>query len=266
MKKQKKSREAEKREIKKLFLWVVITALITVLLGISVLVYFFVPRDKDVYILTIPRLVGLSELDLVSYDRVEIEREWIYSNEVERGEIISQAPYAGAKRKLRGGEKCTVTVYISLGERTQEIPDLLGVDQLSAAAALRSIGAKVKSVAIYGDGEDGVVLKTLPECGSRVREGESVTLFVSRRRQDKPVDIPDFLGMERQEAIRLALSLGLFIGDIEENGTGERISAQSIPEGSRVTVGSYISFKTGEGEAIERPWPPVFTDYRKEDY
>ena len=266
MKKQKKSREAEKREIKRLFLWVVITALIAVLLGISVLFYFFVPRDKDVYILTVPRLVGLKELDLGSFNRVEIEREWIYSDDAERGTIVSQTPYSGAKRKLRDGDSCPIVVYISLGEKTEEIPDLVGVDQLSAAAALRSIGATVKSVAIYGDGADGVVLRTLPESGSRIRDGESVTLFVSRKRINMPVSVPDFIGMERQDAVRLALSLGLFIGDIEENGMSERISAQSVPCGSRVVVGSYISFKTGEESVTECPWPPVYTDYRKEDY
>lgn len=260
-----KTVEQQKRETKRLFLCVVIMALICATLGISVLVYYFAPRDHDTYILTVSSFVGMDESKITAYDGLQIKREWVYSDEVARGRVISQSPYANARRKLRRGNDCDVTLYISLGQRTEKIPRLEGVDGLSAAAALRSIGARVRSVAIYGDGEDGVVLGTSPRYDVEITEGQVVTIFVSRRRVKEPVCVPSFIGMDKSEAVRFALSQGLYIGYIEELGEGECVTEQSIPEGATVKHGSYISFKTGVEVTAERAWPPFAEQKTKED-
>ena len=258
MKNEKKTDKiAEKRQLKRLFLWAVVLAIFCALLAISVLLYFFAPRDYDTYILEVPSFIGLDEGSIGECDRIEINREWIYSDEAQKGIVVSQVPYSGAKRKVKSGKACAVTVYISLGEKSERIPNLLGVDQTMAAASLRSIGARVRSVAIYGDGEDGIVLGTSPKENCEIREGDTVTLFVSRRRVASPITVPSFIGMEQSEAVKIALSLGLFIEDVERIGDGSCISAQSIPEGALVRYGSYISFKTGEVGMTERDWPPV---------
>ena len=254
MKKHGKNNEyIEKKQIKKLFIWALIAAMACMLTGMSALAYLFVPRDGDAIIITVPSFVGVSEENIGLHSGLEIKREWVYSDDVQRGVVVSQEPYAYARRKQRAGEACEVTVYISLGERSEEIPDLSGVEYLSAAAALRSIGARVRSVSVYGDGDDGTVIGTSPSFGEKICDGQTVTVFVNRRRVDEPVSIPDFCGMDASDAVRLALSLGLFVSDGELDG---EIVAQSIPARSKVKKGSYISFKT---EAVrEREWPPVF--------
>ena len=111
----------------------------------------------------------------------------------------------------------------------------------------------MRSVSVYGDDDDGTVIGTSPSFGEKICEGQTVTVFVNRRRVDAPVYVPDFCGMDASAAVRLALSLGLFVSDGEHDGT---VVLQSIPVGSSVKKGSYISFKT---EAVrEREWPPVF--------
>lgn len=248
----KKSRDVQRRQMKRLFLWAVIMALVCASIGISVLVWFFVPRDRDSYVVNVPSFIGIEEDKIVDSRKIDIKREWVYSCEAERGIVISQAPYAHAKRKLRDGERCRVTIYVSLGEKTEKIPDLCGTDYLSAAAALRSIGARVRSVSVYSDGEDGIVIGTSPDASQSIREGETVTLFVIRKRVDEPICVPDFCGMEASRAARLALSIGLHVSNDDFCG---RVSQQSIPAGAKVKQGSYISFKT---EAIrDRKWPPV---------
>ena len=189
-----------KGQLKRLFLWVIITALICAILAVATLMYYFAPRDTDTYITTVPAFVGLLESEVNADGDIDIRREWIYSDSVQYGEVISQSPYAGARRKVREGGVCQVTVYISLGQRTEEIPDLCGVDQLSAAAALRSLGARIRSVAVYGDGEDGAVLSTSPSVGCRIKAGDTVTIFVSRKRVTAPVSVPSFIGMSLVDA------------------------------------------------------------------
>ena len=248
----KKSSDAQRRQMKRLFLWTAIMALVCAFIGIAVLVRFFAPRDRDSCVFEVPSFIGAEEDKIEVSRKIDIRREWVYSREAERGIVISQTPYAHARRKLRGGERCDVTIYISLGEKTEKIPDLYGTDYLSAAAALRSIGARVRSVSIYSDGEDGIVIGTSPEASQSIREGETVTLFVVRKKVDEPICVPDFCGMEASRAAELALSLGMFV--LNDDFCG-RVSEQSIPAGARVRQGSYISFKTEE--IRDRQWPPV---------
>ena len=251
----KRVKKEKKKDIglRKLGLAALLSVVFCGLFGFGVLYYYFAPRDNGLTVFEVPSLVGLDEGKIDRVDGVEIKREWVYSNEVKRGVVISQTPYANARRKIAEGEKCPVTIYISLGERTERIPELRGIDSLSAAAALRSIGARVRTVAIYGEGENGVVIGTSPEFDSEIREGDTVTLYVSRRRVKQPVVVPDFCGAEFSEAVRLALSLGLFVSECEGDGI---VISQSIPEGARVMADSYISFET-DGSAREREWPPL---------
>ena len=242
----------EKTQVKRLFIGAIISAVICAVSGLAVLVWFFAPRNNGILVLTVPSLVGCDEDEIGTFDGIEIRREWVYSDDVERGRVISQNPYAYAKRKMRAGDSCRVTVYISLGEKTEQIPDLCGVEYISAAAALRSIGARVKSITIYGDGEDGTVFETSPKAGESIRAGETVTIFVNRQRVEEPVLVPSFIGMKISDAVRLALSIGLYVEDAESEG---RVVGQSIPNGATVAHGSYIEFKAEPPR--KRVWPPA---------
>ena len=239
--------------LKRLGIAALLSVIFCGLLGVGVLYYYFAPKSNGLIVFEVPRFVGLDESEIGIVEDVEIKREWIYSDEAVRGVVISQTPHASARRKIAKGEKCPVTIYISLGERTEKIPELRGIDSLSAAAALRSIGAKVRTVAIYGDGEDGTVIGTSPASNSEIHEGDTVTLYVSRQRVSEPVTVPNFCGKNFDEAVKLALSLGLFIGECEGEG---KVISQSIPEGARVLADSYIRFET-DGIVREREWPPV---------
>ena len=266
MKKDKKTnRTKEKQSIKRLYLLTAMSGIVCALLAVLTFVFFFVPRDKDTYILTVPKLVGLAESDIGRYQDIEVTREWIYSDDGKRGEVISQEPYGGARRKLKRGETYKVTVFISLGEKTEKIPDLCGVGEMSAAAALRMIGARVRSVPIYNNGDDGKVLYTSPRAETEIKQGETVTMFVSRQRTDTPVTVPNFCGMTLSEAYRIALAIGLGVNEYDTNEIEKTVVAQSIPEGARVKNGSCIEFKTEILEEETSPWPPIISENNKSE-
>ncbi len=247
----------QRQSFKCLFFLTALSGMLCALLAVSVFVFFFVPRDKDMYILTVPKLVGLDGGNIASYPDIDIEREWIYSSDTEKGRVISQEPYAGAQRKLKNGEKYKVTVFISLGEQTEMIPDLSGVGEMNAAAVLRTMGACVKIMPIYGDGADGCVLYTLPSADTEIKRGDTVTVFVSRQRAEEPVTVPELCGIRLSEAYRRALSIGLFVSSEDGEALDSIVVAQSIASGARVKKGSYISFKTEKEEINERQWPPI---------
>ena len=260
--KNQRTEKEEKRLTRRLFLWMVISGLVCAGLLVGVLMYFFVPRDSDTYILTIPSLVGEDESKIKSYPDISLTREWIYSSAIPRGRIISQSPYGGARRKLKEGDKYEVKIFVSLGEQTARVPDLSGVGVNSAAEALRVLHVNVRSVAIYGDGEDGKVLYTSPAANSEVKAGDTVTIFVARQRPIGSVTIPDLRGYTLAEAYRMALVSGLYITESERSASLDAIvQGQSIPAGSKVKRGSYICFITDEAtKGKEREWPPILGD------
>ena len=255
----KRTEGEEKRYTRRLLLWAMGTGLLCAGLLVGVLFYFFAPRDNGVYILTVPSFVGKDESDVGRYSDLDIEREWIYSSSTPKGRVISQTPYGGARRKLREGEKYEVKIFVSLGDKTEKVPDLSGVSANSAAAALRALHAKVLSVAIYGEGEDGRVLYTSPPADSEIKAGDTVTMFVSRRRTEGSVEVPDLCGLELAEAYRRSFALGLLVAQSDTANLSAIVVRQSIPAGSRVRRGSYISFMIEEEEK-EREWPPIRED------
>lgn len=237
---------------KKLFFFALLSLFIPILLGVGTLAFYFAPMERGTRVVEIPSYIGMNEDDLCDSDGIRLKREWIYSSNEEKGRVISQSPSADSRRKYREGETREVTVYIGLGEKLQRIPSLEGVDEISAARALREIGARVRSVAIYGDSDDGRVIGTSPTVGQKIKNGDTVTIYVARKRVNDTVTVPDFVGMRASDAAHLALSRGLLLdGDSDTDG---EIIMQSIPSGSRVPSGSYISFKVDGGL---REWPPV---------
>ena len=236
---------------KKLIYASCISVAITLVLGVGVLAFYFAPRGADGVTVVIPNFIGKSEADIRSTSYIEIQREWVYSSDGDKGRVISQSPLPNAKRKMNGSQRREVTVYIGLGEKTRCVPLLDGVDELSAAKALREIGAKVRSVAIYSGDEDGRVIGSSPKAGSKIKEGDTVTLYVSRKKIPCEITVPDFVGMDISEATNLALSMGLLLDTSSD--TRGAVVRQSMPSGARVPSGSYIGFKTDGGG---REWPP----------
>jgi len=110
------------------------------------------------------------------------------------------------------------------------------------------------------------VLYTSPAANSEIKAGDTVTIFVSRARVEGSVNVPDFCGMELSAACRSALLVGLLVEGVESSTLNDVVTKQSIPAGTMVRRGSYISFITkGSDETKEREWPPVVeeTDNRE---
>ncbi len=229
----------------------VISVMITVTLAVSVFVYFFAPKNDGIYTVTIPNFVGKSLNGADGYENIDVVTQWINSDEIPEGIVISQEPYASAKRKIHEGENYTVKLTVSLGERRETMPELISMPYLTAAAALRTLGARVRTVTIYSDGDDGLVRDTEPRAGTALHDGELVTLYVNRKRGEKSICVPDFCNMTLGEAMTEALSIGLYSISPEGVDGSELVTSQSIKKGSYVKKGSYIAFGTGDIADIE---------------
>ena len=95
-----------------------------------------------------------------------------FSTEVDKGRVISQDPSEGTL--FRGD---TVSIVVSLGPETIEVPDVEGRDANDAQAELEEAGLTVRTVVLLPAGPNNV-LRQAPAEGSTVRVGSEVTIYI----------------------------------------------------------------------------------------
>ena len=120
------------------------------------------------------------------------------------------------------------------------LPDMNGLTAQEAEKLLKeqSLGCKC-----IGDGE--TVTGQIPEAGQTIPGGSEVILYFGEEPEERTVEVPDLLGMTRQQASDAAGSLGLYIL-VTGNTSVEpavTVAAQSIPAGTAVPVGTTITLE-----------------------
>jgi len=125
----------------------------------------------------VPRVVGetqgTAESILGATWVVEVEPK--YSDEVDRGLVISQSP--DPRSKLQPGE--TVTIVVSLGPRQFPAPNLVGMTKDAAIGKIRSLGLVPQAIELPGATGQLTVATQLPLAGATVRAGSTITIYVA---------------------------------------------------------------------------------------
>lgn len=124
----------------------------------------------------VPSVVGQDEKDAVDAIEeagltAEVAREEVFSRDVPKGAVVSQAPATGTL--TRGG---TVTLTISKGPRMVQVPSFIGKQAADARKALEGLGFQVRVNNILG-GFFGTVRDQNP-VNKEVPEGSVITLTV----------------------------------------------------------------------------------------
>ena len=252
--------KTDEKSLRRLAIFAFCSIAVFLLSAIAAFVYLFVDLDGERETVEIPSFVGQQFSEIGRVERIRIESEPIYSDKVPEGEVISQFPYGGARRKLAAGEEYTVRLTVSLGKEIQRVPVLAGYRYADAAAALRSIGANIRIVSVYEDrGESDLVLRTSPAAGEAVVRGQQVTLFVSRKHMHGSVCVSDLSGMPLDRACTEVLAQGLTLGEITEEYSEETaagcVLSQSIAPNSYVLYGSRIDLAVSAGRKTEKLHP-----------
>ncbi|MBQ8409974.1 MAG: PASTA domain-containing protein [Clostridia bacterium] len=252
--------KAKDNSLKKAIAAATVSALVFAVTSICVFAFFFVSNRRHRETVTIPSFVGQQFSSIMPVDRITVEHELVFSDEVPAGEVISQFPYAGARRKVADGDAYTVKLTVSLGKEQLRVPTLASYGYLEAAAALRMLGARVRVVSIYnGDADHDTVLSTSPAAGEMIEAGQQVTLFVSRHRVEGSILVRDFTGMPQEQACAELLSDGFLVGEIElvcsDEGEAGCVIGQSLAPGTYVRHESRIDLTVSAGKNTEEKHP-----------
>ncbi len=125
-----------------------------------------------------------------SYDfKVEYK---VYSEQYDKGVIISQSPAAGTEIPLDAKETQPVTVVVSLGSGNLTVPTVQGLTYAQAIEKLWKAGFQYDSITtnVANPDYDYVVTKTAPEAGSTCGVYDAKVILYVEKPVTSEVDLP----------------------------------------------------------------------------
>ncbi len=225
--------------------WGVILGVIAVLI-VTTVGFFFVARglgdpDPEALLISVPEITSFTQAQaeeaIQDADlRIQTSRE--ASDEVSEGLVVRTEPPAGAKVE----PKSTVRVIISDGPETFAVPNVEGLDVVTATAELTAQNLKVE-VEEVNDVQvvAGIVISQDPAAGTTQLRNTPVTLTVSKG--PKEVILIEYFGFEEAQATLALANLGVEVNrELEFHPT--------VPEGIVIRTNPAAGVVINETETV----------------
>jgi RHS repeat-associated protein len=223
----------------------------------------FVSTGPAVVLVTVPDVLGQPQLNAeaaiaaagLTVGPVSTQS----SDTVPAGAVISQDPPGGSQ--LSQGS--IVSLVVSTGPPPVAVPDVVGVPQSTAEAAIVAAGLVVGTVtnASSNTVPAGSVILQSPLAGSQVAGGTAVDLVVSTGPGTTNVTVPDVVGQPQASGEAAIVAAGLVVGNVstQPNLTvpAGAILDQSPPAGASVASGSAIDLVVSSGPLVDFLRPQV---------
>ncbi|MBR3640425.1 MAG: PASTA domain-containing protein, partial [Oscillibacter sp.] len=224
----------------------------------------FTPPAVDQY--QVPSVLGLTIEEAESAEQVKDvftieEKGSVFSTEYPEGVIAEQNP---APKETRKGNQLVIEVWTSLGEERGEMISVKGMTAAQARIKLSTLIEKYhltivddeENYQFSDEVEENGVIDTIPAPGEEIREGDAVTLIVSKGPEIKYVPVPQFVG-QKIDAVRSQLeTFKLVCTDadvvtVESREPEGTILWQSLEASSQAEEGATIRFRISGGLAVE---------------
>jgi serine/threonine-protein kinase len=195
-------------------------------------------------IAVVPVVANLSQADATKRlenagFRVNVMEQ--YSKSVPRGVVIGTAPAAGTQLSTAQA----VNLLVSRGANTVEVPNVIGLNDQAALAALSNAGLSGTEVQQDSTEPQGKVLNQSPGAGKRVARGAQVTIFASTG----AITVPDVTGQPRKAAVSALKKAGFTPAITDETTTDPTqvgvVISEFPPGGSRGQRGDTVTISVG---------------------
>jgi serine/threonine-protein kinase len=167
---------------------------LALLAALGLVAFLLAPSSKR----RVPSVIGFRDFvatTILKRDGFKVLERFSPSRAVIRGRVLATSPRA----KTDASEGSTVTLFVSSGAPTAEVPNVVGAGRMAATRQLRQLGFKI----LTRNTPDNTVpsnhvISTSPPPFALVRVGSTVTLTVSSGRSNVPV--PTVLGKQLADA------------------------------------------------------------------
>lgn len=141
---------------------------------------------------------ALQLLSEAGFTNVKVDKSrFETSSEYDQDEVIRTEPSANTEVALDE----EINLIVSLGENKPEVPNVIGMTQSSAVSALEAKGLEVSVEEDYHDStEKGKVFYQSKRAGTRVTEGSTIIIRVSKGKKQVEVTVPDIIGKSKTYA------------------------------------------------------------------
>jgi len=203
--------------------WVLAVLLIAVLVN---WVLMPVIAGRFVKTLPVPNVVGTpAELAESTLQEAGLNFKWTkegrYSAVVPANNVLIQLPAAGRTVKKNR------TIFLTLSKGMQEvaIPDLRGSSQRQAEISLQRLGLLLgtKIEGAHAEIPRGVVIRSEPDNGKKVRIGSKVDLVISSGSFSGKTMLPNLKEMSLERARQVLDSLGFVVGEVTSIETEDKL-------------------------------------------
>lgn len=212
------------------------------------------PASTNAEVVIVPDLSNKTETEAkaaLNKLRLGVSVQKGSSDDVPEGQVYDQSPAAGVKTDVH----TQVTIYISTGKETFKLDDVTDMDYDQAQSQLENDGLNVSLEFEYSDSVDkNEVIRTSPEAGSQVAEGDTVTIVASKGKETKYVTVPYVIGYDLDTAISMIKDAGLTYdgksSDYSDSVSKGEVMNQSIGSGQSVEEGTSITLTVSLGSKV----------------
>jgi eukaryotic-like serine/threonine-protein kinase len=145
----------------------------------------------------------------------------------------------------------TVTVHLSKGPKTVEVPDVTNESFREAKSDLEAKGFKVQRREKESDQPPGTVLDQNPQGNSRAQSGSTITLTVAKKPTVQQIQVPDVTNQTYEQAVATLTAKGLKAAKSEQDAPGKPANVvfqQNPPAGTEVNPGTTITLSVPKGD------------------
>lgn len=216
--------------------------------------------EQQVVTVTVPNVIGLSKQeaeDALTGEGFSVSVSEAHHATVAQGLVITQSLNAGTSQ-LKGS---SVVLTVSKGAEappTPSVPNVIGLSELDAEAALTGAGFKVSvSRANHATVAQGLVISQTPNAGNSQAPGTTVIVTISKGPDVPQVQVPDLVRKPKADAERELRNLGLepiIAGSEYDEIRRDWVKAQTPAAGASIPVGGQVKLTLSLGpEYLEVP-------------
>lgn len=226
----------------------------------------FQQQTQEPQTYAVPSVVGYTPEQAANLAEVKdiftlVEKGSEFNDDYPEGVIVRQSPTEGSHRK---GDNLTIEVWVSAGEDTGEMPDVVNKTVAQANVLLKSLKEKYNLEIIADEAgmefndevTEGYIIRSEPAEHEELKDGDIVRLIVSKGPEKKPVVVSNFVGMQIDAVLRaLTDSLHLTctnadIEYVESEAEPNSVIWQSLEPLTTVTEWDTIKFKVSGGITV----------------
>lgn len=168
---------------------------------------------------------------------------------VPAGSVIDQSPTANAEAE----EKTAINLTISLGAEEIDVPNIVGISETDARAALEKAGFVADPQPAEYDTkiESGLIISQTPDAGEKLAKGSKISYVPSKGTET--VSVPNVVGKSESSARSILKEAGFTVStqtSFSSSVSEGNVISQNPSSGLKVSKGSKVTITVSKGEEI----------------